>query len=77
MGVVSANHHVVSGLMYHLKVKASSGGQTNLYEAKIWVKPWLNFKSLEEFKKIEGSFTSADLGAHIGSIYRSNNIYFF
>ena len=63
---MSANHHVVSGLMYHLKLKASSGGQTNLYEAKVWVKPWLNFKSLEEFKRVESFFTSADLGARIG-----------
>ena len=69
MGIVSANHHVVSGLMYHLKLKASSGGQINLYEAKVWVKPWLNFKSLEEFKRVENSFTSADLGAHIGKEY--------
>ena len=28
------------------------GGKKKIYEAKIWEKPWLNFKEVQEFKLI-------------------------
>ncbi|EPS68642.1 cysteine proteinase inhibitor, partial [Genlisea aurea] len=49
--VVKAEQQVVSGKLYHLTVEAVDGGQKQVYEAKVWVKPWLNFKQLNEFKK--------------------------
>ncbi|KAI5071480.1 hypothetical protein GOP47_0013731 [Adiantum capillus-veneris] len=52
--LVSAEQQVVSGTMYYLDLEAtnhSSRGTANLYEAKVWVKPWQHFKSLEEFKE--------------------------
>ncbi|KAG6527929.1 hypothetical protein ZIOFF_010064 [Zingiber officinale] len=50
--VVKAREQVVAGTLYHLTVEAVEGGEKKLYEAKVWVKPWLNFKQVEEFKHV-------------------------
>ncbi|KAL9298282.1 hypothetical protein ACSQ67_024178 [Phaseolus vulgaris] len=63
-GVVRAQEQVVSGTLHHLTLEAVEAGEKKLYEAKVWVKPWLNFKELQEFKPagVASPFTSADLG---------------
>ncbi|KAL8154877.1 cysteine proteinase inhibitor 6-like [Apium graveolens] len=48
--VVKAKEQVVAGTMHHLTVEVIDAGTKKLYEAKVWVKPWLNFKELQEFK---------------------------
>ncbi|KAJ3669212.1 hypothetical protein LUZ60_011162 [Juncus effusus] len=48
--VVKAREQVVAGLMYYLTMEAKEGKMTNWYDAKLWIKPWMNFKKLEEFK---------------------------
>lgn len=48
--VVKAEEQVVAGTMYHLTLEVINAGKKKLYEAKVWVKPWLNFKELQEFK---------------------------
>ncbi|KAJ1377479.1 Proteinase inhibitor I25, cystatin, conserved site [Sesbania bispinosa] len=62
--VVKAQEQVVAGTLHHLTLEAIDAGEKKIYEAKIWVKPWMNFKELQEFKHAGGapSFTSADLG---------------
>jgi hypothetical protein len=63
--VVKAQEQVVAGTLHHLTVEAIDGGKKKLYEAKIWVKPWLHFKELQEFKHVDdvpAAFTSSDLG---------------
>ncbi|CAK8561154.1 unnamed protein product [Lathyrus sativus] len=64
--VVKAQEQVVAGTMHHLTIEAIDAGEKKIYNAKVWVKPWLNFKELHEFKHAgdgDGpSFTSADLG---------------
>ncbi|KAF2300856.1 hypothetical protein GH714_017842 [Hevea brasiliensis] len=68
--VVKAKEQVVTGTLHHLTIEAIEAGKKKLYEAKVWVKPWLNFKELQEFKHagdVDGgsgapSFTSSDLG---------------
>ncbi|KAJ4904010.1 Cysteine proteinase inhibitor 3 [Raphanus sativus] len=52
--IVKAREQVVSGIMYYLTLEGNEGGQAKNFEAKVWVKPWKNFKKLEEFK--ESSF---------------------
>lgn len=66
--LVKAKEQVVAGTMYYLTVEASEAGKEKLYEAKVWVKPWLNFKELQEFKPVgdSSSLTSSDLGAKRG-----------
>ncbi|KAF6149421.1 hypothetical protein GIB67_016959 [Kingdonia uniflora] len=64
--VLKAKEQVVAGTMHHLTLEAIDGGKKKIYEAKIWVKPWMNFKKLHEFKHAGDStpsFTSSDLGA--------------
>ncbi|KAG7950688.1 hypothetical protein I3843_13G128300 [Carya illinoinensis] len=50
--VVHAKQQVVSGTMYYIKLEATDGGKKRVYEAKIWEKPWLNFKELQQFSFI-------------------------
>lgn len=48
--VLEAREQVVAGKIYHLTLEAIDSGKKNLYEARVWVKPWMNFKQLQEFK---------------------------
>jgi outer membrane lipoprotein-sorting protein len=50
--VVNAKQQVVSGTLYYLTLEVANGGKNEVYEAKIWEKPWLNFKEVQEFKLI-------------------------
>uniref|UniRef100_A0A5B7A3T3 Cysteine proteinase inhibitor n=1 Tax=Davidia involucrata TaxID=16924 RepID=A0A5B7A3T3_DAVIN len=63
-GVVKAKEQVVAGKIYHLTLEAIDAGKRKVYEAKVWVKPWMNFKQLQEFKHAHdaASFTPSDLG---------------
>lgn len=67
--VVKAQEQVVAGTLHHLTLEVIDAGEKKLYEAKIWVKPWLNFKELQEFKHAgdSPSITPSDLGAKKGS----------
>lgn len=63
--VLKAKEQVVAGKVYHLTLEAIDAGNKKVYEAKVWVKPWMNFKQLQEFKQhaMEIShFTTSDLG---------------
>ncbi|TXG49205.1 hypothetical protein EZV62_025080 [Acer yangbiense] len=66
--VVKAQEQVVAGTLHHLTIEAIDAGKKKLYDAKVWVKPWLNFKDLQEFKHTgdSPSFTSSDLGCKRG-----------
>ncbi|RID63885.1 hypothetical protein BRARA_E02850 [Brassica rapa] len=67
--VVKAKEQVVAGTMHHLTLEIVEAGKKKLYEAKVWVKPWLNFKELQEFKPASDgspSITPADLGCKKG-----------
>jgi hypothetical protein len=50
--VVNAKQQVVAGTLYYITLEVTDGGKKKVYEAKIWEKPWLNFKELQEFKLI-------------------------
>ena len=72
--VVKAKEQVVAGTLHHFTIEAIDAGKKKLYDAKVWVKPWMNFKELQEFKHTEDSpsFTSSDLGAIRGN-YESSS----
>ncbi|CAI0542238.1 unnamed protein product [Linum tenue] len=38
--------------MHHITLEATEGGEKKAYEAKVWVKPWMNFKELQHFKPV-------------------------
>ncbi|GKU91406.1 hypothetical protein SLEP1_g5286 [Rubroshorea leprosula] len=62
--VIKAQEQVVAGKLHHLTVEVVDAGKKKLYEAKVLVKPWMNFKELQEFKHAgdSSSFTASDLG---------------
>ncbi|XP_020273952.1 cysteine proteinase inhibitor 12-like, partial [Asparagus officinalis] len=67
--VLKAKEQAVAGIMHYLTVEAIEAGKKKIYEAKIWVKPWLDFKELQEFTHTGDSsptITPADLGAKRG-----------
>ncbi|KAI6696958.1 hypothetical protein NL676_017077 [Syzygium grande] len=66
--VLKAKEQVVAGTMYHLTLEAVDAGKKKIYEAKVWVKPWMNFKQLQEFKYAQDVPTSmtSDLGVKRG-----------
>ncbi|KAL2322581.1 hypothetical protein Fmac_026960 [Flemingia macrophylla] len=51
--VVTAKQQVVSGTMYYITLEAKDGEKNEVYETKVWVKPWLNFKEIQEFKLVD------------------------
>jgi Aspartic acid proteinase inhibitor len=68
--VVKAKEQVVAGILHHFTLEVIEAGNKKLYEAKVWVKPWLHFKQLQEFKHVtaSSSFTLSDLGTRHGNI---------
>ena len=50
--VLSAKHQVVAGSMHYITLEATDGGKKKVFETKIWEKPWLNFKEVQEFKHV-------------------------
>ncbi|GLU18994.1 hypothetical protein SLE2022_352660 [Rubroshorea leprosula] len=50
--VVNAKEQVVSRMMYYITLEAMDGDKKKVYEAKVWEKPWLNFKEVQEFKLV-------------------------
>ncbi|CAM0955525.1 unnamed protein product [Alopecurus aequalis] len=47
--VVNAKRQVVAGTMHDLMLEIVESGKKSLYKAKVWVKPWKNFKVVVEF----------------------------
>ncbi|XP_076934929.1 cysteine proteinase inhibitor A-like [Bidens hawaiensis] len=50
--VIEAKQQVVQGTMYYITLEATDGGDKKTYEAKVWVKPWENFRELQELKLV-------------------------
>ncbi|KAI3738364.1 hypothetical protein L2E82_28393 [Cichorium intybus] len=49
--LIKAKEQVVAGKLYLLTLEAKdASGKIKVYETKIWVKPWINFKQMQEFK---------------------------
>ncbi|KAI3861782.1 hypothetical protein MKW92_026791 [Papaver armeniacum] len=50
---------VVAGAMHHLTLEVIEAGKKRFYEAKVWVKPWMDFKESQEFKRSNHESSSA------------------
>ncbi|KAK2641050.1 hypothetical protein Ddye_022813 [Dipteronia dyeriana] len=50
--VINTKQQVVSGTIYYITLEAKDGDKKKVYEAKVWVKPWMHFKELQEFKHL-------------------------
>ena len=47
--VVNAKRQVVAGTLHDLVLEVVDAGKKSLYKAKVWVKPWEDFKAVVEF----------------------------
>ncbi|KAL8144478.1 hypothetical protein V2J09_017510 [Rumex salicifolius] len=67
--VLKAQEQLVTGTLHHLTIEAIEADKKKLYEAKVWMKPWMDFKELQEFKHVGDSpnITASDLGAMRGN----------
>jgi hypothetical protein len=52
---VSVKQQVVAGTLYYFTIEVKEGDAKKLYEAKVWEKPWMDFKELQEFKPVDAS----------------------
>lgn len=50
--VVKVEQQVVAGTVYYITLEAMDGDKLKIYEAKVWEKPWMDFKELQDFKLI-------------------------
>ncbi|KAJ8563409.1 hypothetical protein K7X08_031861 [Anisodus acutangulus] len=50
--VLNVKQQIVSGTIYYITLEATDGGKKKVYETKIWVKTWENFKEVQEFKLV-------------------------
>ncbi|KAL6609728.1 hypothetical protein ACP70R_039697 [Stipagrostis hirtigluma subsp. patula] len=50
--LVKVRRQVVAGTMHYFTVEVKEGGAKKLYEAKVWEKPWENFKQLQGFEPV-------------------------
>ncbi|CAL0302539.1 unnamed protein product [Lupinus luteus] len=57
--VISAQQKVVSGTLHHITLEAKDGDKKKVYEAKVWEKPWLNFKEVQEFNHVSDAPSEA------------------
>ncbi|CAL0307481.1 unnamed protein product [Lupinus luteus] len=48
--VISAKEQVVEGMAYYITLEAKDHKSKNIYETKIWDRPWLKLKEVLEFK---------------------------
>ncbi|XP_062181099.1 cysteine proteinase inhibitor 3-like [Phragmites australis] len=53
--VLKSKQQVVTGTLHDLILEAVDAGKKNLYSAKVWVKPWEDFKSVVEFRHVGDS----------------------
>ncbi|VAI24400.1 unnamed protein product [Triticum turgidum subsp. durum] len=57
--VVRLKQQVVAGMMYYIAIQVNEGGAKKMYEAKVWERPWMDFKKLMEFRPAERASASA------------------
>ncbi|XP_019434615.1 PREDICTED: cysteine proteinase inhibitor-like [Lupinus angustifolius] len=48
--VISAKEQVVEGVLYYITLEAKDCESNKIYETKIWDRPWLKLKEVQEFK---------------------------
>ncbi|OEL33564.1 Cysteine proteinase inhibitor 3 [Dichanthelium oligosanthes] len=53
--VLKSKRQVVTGTLHDLILEAADAGKKSLYRAKVWVKPWEDFKSVVEFRLVGDS----------------------
>ena len=58
--VLKSKRQVVTGTLHDLILEAADAGKKSLYRAKVWVKPWEDFKSVVEFRLVGDSESESE-----------------
>lgn len=53
--MLKSKRQVVTGTMHDLILEVADAGKKSMYRAKVWVKPWEDFKSVVEFRLVGDS----------------------
>jgi hypothetical protein len=61
--VLKSKRQVVTGTLHDLILEAVDAGKKSLYNAKVWVKPWEDFKSVVEFRQVEDSESKTSIAS--------------
>ncbi|XP_021734280.1 cysteine proteinase inhibitor A-like [Chenopodium quinoa] len=61
--VINTKEQVVAGTLYYITLEATDNDKKKVYEAKVWVKPWLNFKELQDFKYVGDADAPAEVSS--------------
>ncbi|KAI3717249.1 hypothetical protein L1987_68743 [Smallanthus sonchifolius] len=61
--VVKVQEQVVAGTLHHLTLEIDDAGNKKIYKATVWVKPWMDFKELQEFTHISEPDTNTPAAA--------------
>ncbi|KAK4719722.1 hypothetical protein R3W88_018060 [Solanum pinnatisectum] len=67
---LNVKEQVVAGMMYYITLAAINVGKNKIYEAKIWVKEWEDFRKIVEFKLVGDD--SVKLGGIINVPFPNN-----
>ena len=72
---LNVKEQVVAGIMYYITLAATDDvGKKKIYEAKIWVKEWEDFKKVIEFKLLIGD--DVPIPGSIINVQGINNLVF-
>lgn len=58
--MLKSKRQVVTGTLHDLILEAADAGKKSLYRAKVWVKPWEDFKSVVEFRLVGDSESESE-----------------
>jgi hypothetical protein len=61
--VLKSKRQVVTGILHDLILETVDAGKKSLYNAKVWVKPWEDFKSVVEFRQVEDSESKTSIAS--------------
>jgi hypothetical protein len=61
--VLKSKRQVVTGTLHDLLLEAVDAGKKSLYNTKVWVKPWEDFKPVVEFRQVEDSESKSSIAS--------------
>lgn len=65
--MLKSKRQVVTGTLHDLILEAADAGKKSVYRAKVWVKPWEDFKSVVEFRLVGDSESESETKPSVAS----------
>ncbi|VVA21967.1 PREDICTED: cysteine [Prunus dulcis] len=68
--VVNEKRQMVAGMNHYLTIEATDAGKKKLFEARVYVRAWENFKKVSEFKEVKSTEFRDEENGKLKSIYK-------